>query len=70
MRKYSIPSSQRIGRGTNSQGNNLSGIQPGHSKPTDSEKGVEDKEENCLSNSGLLIIEMGQAVVAACKNSH
>lgn len=61
---------QRVGRGSNSQRHNLSWVQPGHTQPTDGEEGVEDKEEDSLRDTGVGVIEVFQAVVRSCEDSH
>jgi hypothetical protein len=51
----------------------LEHIQPGHSKPADSEEGVENEEEDSLCHTGLgvdVVWVLRHVVVRDCKSSH
>lgn len=63
-------SRQSVGGGTDTQRNDLSGVQPGHTEPTDGEECVEDKEEDGLPDTGLGIVQLSDTVVCARKDSH
>lgn len=42
---------QCVGRSANTKRHNLGGIQPSDAKPSDSEDGVEEEQENCGGNT-------------------
>lgn len=65
-----LPGRQRICGRTNTKGHDLGRVQPGHSQPTKSEEGVEDKQEDSLANTSGLVIESNDTVVGTSKHAH
>lgn len=68
--KVRLPSRKCICGRTNAQWHDLCWIQPRHSEPTDGEEGVKNEEEDGLSDTRALVIQVHQPIVAAREHSH
>ena len=70
MIALSLPGSQCIRWGTDSQWHNFCWVKPCHTQPANGEECIEDKEEYCLSNTCLFIAQVHQTIICTRKYSH
>lgn len=59
-------SGESVGGSTDTQGNDLGGVEPGHAEPANSEEGVEDEEEDNTSD----LASVGALGVNSSEDSH